>query len=340
MTPDVRRQLAEGRLDAVRRVLHQQGAAGVLLRTRKNFAWATVGGESHVVLASEASVAALLVTASEARVLTAVNEAARIRDEELIGLPIPVEALAWHDEQATERAAERIAGGRTLGDSELEEALLPLRCVLSPPEIERMSTLAAQAVRATRAATAAAAAGMTEHEVAGFAAASLGADGIRTPVLLAAADDRIDRYRHPLPSARRLEHRLMLVVVAERWGLHAAVTRFAELRDPDPELARRIAAVERIHEQMVEATRPGATLGQVFAATRAAYAAAGHDDEWTLHHQGGIIGYQGRERIAVPDDPTAIHEGMAFAWNPSITGAKAEETIVVESEGPRILTVV
>jgi Xaa-Pro aminopeptidase len=338
VTPETRRQLVEQRLQVVRRLLHERGAAGAWLQTRKNFAWATVGGESHVVLASENGVAGLLVTPSDTRVLTAVNEAARIEDEELAGLPIQVEALPWHAENATVLAAERIAGGRPLADADLEDALLPSRFVLSAPEIERMEWLAERAVAAVRAAIGEAAAGMTEHEIAGVAAARLGSEGIRTPVLLAAADDRIDRYRHPLPSSRPLEHRLMLVAVAERWGLHAAVTRFVELRDPDPELSRRIVAVERIHAVMVAATRPQATLGQVFAATRAAYAEAGHEGEWTLHHQGGIIGYQGRERIAVPDDPTPIGEGMAFAWNPSITGAKAEETIVVDADGARILT--
>ena len=86
---------------------------------------------------------------------------------------------------------------------------------------------------------------------------------------------------------------------------------------------------------MRDATRPGRTFGDVMTAARAAYAAAGYPEEWKLHHQGGSIGYQGRERIAVPDDPTPIEPGMAFAWNPSITGAKAEETFILTSTGSR-----
>ena len=338
MTPEVREQLFDARLHAVRGLLRDRGAAGALLTARRNFAWATVGGESHVVLSSEQGVAGLLITSADVRVLTAVNEASRIRDEELDGLPVEVEALPWHVPDAIDGAAERLAGGLPLGDAELEDGLMPKRSVLSTVEVERMASLAERAVQAVGIALGGAAPGRTEHEIATVAAAELASEGIRTPVLLAAADDRIDRYRHPLPSHRRLERRLMLVVVAERWGLHAAVTRFVELQEPDPELRGRIEAVGRVHAAMVEATRPGATLGEVFSATREAYAAAGAKDEWTLHHQGGIIGYQGRERIAVPGDPTVIREGMAFAWNPSITGAKAEETLVVEANGPRSLT--
>jgi len=99
------------------------------------------------------------------------------------------------------------------------------------------------------------------------------------------------------------------LIVAERWGLHVAVTRFAELRPPDADLSARMAATEQVHAAMIEATRSGRTLGDVFAAAQAAYADVGHPDEWRLHHQGGIIGYQGRERIAVPGDPNRHPRG-------------------------------
>jgi antitoxin VapB len=152
-------------------------------------------------------------------------------------------------------------------------------------------------------------------------------------VVLAAADERIERYRHPLPSEAPMRRRLMLVVVAERFGLHVAATRFKELVRPDAELRRRIDAVAEVQLALREATRPGATLGDCFAAAQAAYARVGFPDEWRLHHQGGLIGYQGRERIAVPTDPTVIEPGMAFAWNPSITGTKVEETFLLDDEG-------
>ena len=57
----------------------------------------------------------------------------------------------------------------------------------------------------------------------------------------------------------------------------------------------------------------------------AAYDRAGMGEEWSLHHQGGSIGYQAREQIATPNDSTPIVPGMAFAWNPSTVGFKREE---------------
>ncbi|MDQ3448322.1 MAG: hypothetical protein M3432_03990, partial [Chloroflexota bacterium] len=60
-------------------------------------------------------------------------------------------------------------------------------------------------------------------------------------------------------------------------------------------------------------TPPSRLTRALVAATRAAYSAAGFAEEWTLHHQGGVIGYQGRERIAT-SGTTTILDGMAVAW--------------------------
>jgi antitoxin VapB len=85
---------------------------------------------------------------------------------------------------------------------------------------------------------------------------------------------------------------------------------------------------------MVAASVPGATLGDVIAAAQRAYAEAGFPDEWRLHHQGGLLGYRPRERVATPGDPTVLAPGMAVAWNPSITGVKLEASLlIVDSTG-------
>jgi len=130
----------------------------------------------------------------------------------------------------------------------------------------------------------------------------------------------------------------MLVISAERGGLYANLTKLVELAELAPETARRVAATNDILVGMRDATRPGRPLSEVFADCRRLYAEAGYPDQWQLHHQGGSTGYGSREVIATPDTHDVVAVGQAFAWNPSITGAKAEETFVLTDSGPEVVT--
>jgi Xaa-Pro aminopeptidase len=181
-------------------------------------------------------------------------------------------------------------------------------------------------------------AGMTEHEVAGALAAACRRRGLTVTVLLAAADERIAMHRHPLPVGRTIERRAMLVASAERGGLYANLTRIVELDEPDREEERRVRACERILARMrEEASRRGRTLAEAFDDCRRFYAEEGFPEEWRLHHQGGLTGYASRELIATPSTDDVIEPGQAFAWNPSITGAKAEETFLLTEHGPELI---
>jgi antitoxin VapB len=68
------------------------------------------------------------------------------------------------------------------------------------------------------------------------------------------------------------------------------------------------------------------------------YASTGFPDEWKLHHQGGSAGYMPREFTAAPASTQPILAGQVFAWNPSITGVKSEDTILVGGQTNEILT--
>jgi len=327
----------ESRVEWLRARLAERGARAALLGLRRNFAWLTVGGLNHVVVGSDLGAVPIAVTADSVVALAPVNETARIVDEELAGLAVDVRELPWERTQEVRADAERLAGGAVLDDADLEPLLLPRRERLAPLEHERLGELARDLAEVVDAVVGEARPGVAEGELAGAAAGRLLGRGIRAPVLLCAADDRIERFRHPLPTDRRAVRRLMMVVVGERAGVHVAITRFAELDEPSSELDRRREATDAVLDAMIGATRAGTTLGGVLDAARSAYADAGFADEWRLHHQGGTIGYGSRERIATPGDATPLEAGMAVAWNPSITGTKAEATLIVTSAEPDLL---
>lgn len=290
------------------------------------------------MLSTDTSIAGILVTRDDAVVITQNIEAARLAEEELAGLGLEIVAVPWWEPGAIEAEAVRRlpARDRAVDDADLEPELVPIRSVLPALDRDRIADLGRVARVAMDATLATVGPGMTEDDVVAQLVGRL--PGVRTPVVLAAADGRIARYRHPLPGSTPIHSRVMLVLVAERWGLHVALTRFRELEPPASDLARRIEAVASVQAAMHAATRPGSTFGDVLAVARAVYADSGFPDEWRDHHQGGSIGYQGRERIALPDDATVIEPGMAFAWNPSIAGAKAEDTIVLADGVARTVT--
>lgn len=329
-TAEVNRRIA-----AIRDLIRARGATGALLRMRRNFAWLTAGGQNHVVLTTEFGFAPIHVSLDEVWVEAPINEAARIRDEELDGLPIEVRPIRWQDPHVAGLAPW--PHRYELTDLELEPGLSLLRSRLPALDRERLRWLGARTISALETVLGETRIGQTEDEAASAAVEILGRESVRVPVVLVATDERVERYRHPLPGPTHIKRRLMLVLVAERWGLHAAATRIREFEKPAAELLRRIAATRTVEAAMHEATVPGATLGDVYEAARRAYAACGFPGELDLHHQGGMIGYQGRERIATAGDTTTIEPGMAFAWNPSITGAKAEDTFILNADSTRTI---
>jgi Xaa-Pro dipeptidase len=334
VTDEARRDIVDARVETLREIVARRGAGAIVLRTRRDFAWLTLGGSNHVLMSTETGVAPIVITPDDAVVLAPVNEHARLVDEELRGLPLRALSLPWWDDEAAARETNELTANPAILEVEdVADEVERLRTRLAPLEHQRMAALADEVNAVVGDALEHVGAGDTEEDLAGALVGRLTAAGARVPVLLVAADDRIDRYRHPIPTSTAIRGRVMAVVVAERWGLHVAATQFRELVPRPAPVEARAAAISDVLARMRAQTVPGNTFGDVFAAARAAYADNGMADEWTLHHQGGSIGYAARERIATPDDQTAIGAGMAFAWNPSAVGYKAEETLYLDDDG-------
>src|SRR5258708_23375773 len=84
--------------------------------------------------------------------------------------------------------------------------------------------------------------------------------------------------------------------------------------------------------------RPHVTMAEAFAAGEKRYAGSGFYDDWKEHHQGGTTGYAGREVFAQPGTEYALAAGMAVAWNPTVPGAKSEDTFLIQEGGGEQLT--
>lgn len=333
------------KIESVRAWLAGTGHAGVVLGLRANFSWITAGGHGHVATSEEKAAGAVLVSRDRAAVVTTNIEAARLADEELPPGCFDLLEHPWHSPEQQERIVDGIVGSGTVAAdlpggsrASLDAGFGELRRVLLPPEVDRYRELAQDAASVVESVCRAVNLRESELDVAGRVAALCFERNIVPAVNLVAADERIAAYRHPLPTANRVDSTLLVVLSAQRGGLNASVTRTVCFRDPAPELLSRHAACARVDARMISASRPGANLGEVVSGAVAQYAAEGFPNEWQLHHQGGLTGYSGREIFATPETDYTLRANQALAWNPSITGAKSEDTILVTDGGPQILT--
>jgi Xaa-Pro aminopeptidase len=314
----------------------------LLLRSSTNFAWYTGGADNRVDHASPLGVADVVITRDEEYIFTNSIEAPRMREEQTPGFEV-IEHPWYGDEEV---AIREVVGDASLGTDfplggalDVSSEVASLRYVLDADALERYRRIGADTASAVAEAAGSLEPGTNEREAAATLAAACRRRGLFSSVLLAAADDRIARYRHPIPQGAPIQRRAMLVVSAERGGLYANVTRMVHFEEPDAEVERRQKACESILNRMrEEATGPGRTLADAFEDCQRFYADAGFPDEWKLHHQGGMTGYASREIIATPQTQQDIRVGQAFAWNPSIRGAKAEETFVLTESGPYVIT--
>lgn len=325
---------------------------GVLLWKRGNFAWITCGRDNRIVDSSETGVAGILATRRRRVCVADSIEAPRMRGEELAGSNIEVIEFPWHDDDAARNRMRALLGdlglqpekvAADIARPQLEFAQLPedfnhLRWQLTAQEIDRYREGGRRASGAVEEAAGAIYPGITEEEIGGILDRCVRCRGLVPMVNLVATDERIFRYRHPIATSKKLERYAMLVICASYGGLISNLTRFVHFGEPPEDLKRRQRAVAHIDVAVNLATRPGRTLGEIFTDLQQAYAAAGFAGEWKLHHQGGSTGYAPREVIAKPGDDTRVLEHQAFAWNPSITGTKSEDTILVTAEGLEVLT--
>ena len=314
--------------------LEEKNLEGVLIRRHENIAWLTGGAvEVRVLTPGETGVASVLVTAKGNRYyFTTENEAPRLHDEEFGHLDFEPVLFPWYADN-TKEAAQRLAGVELGSDTPIPGLipvnLFPLRASLSEPEIARYRWLGAETAAATVESLHQVEPGLCEYDLEAMTAANLLRRGILPSVYLFAVDDRIFKYKHAAARGKRLKHYAMLNLCSRKWGLAISITRFVHFGDLPADLAARFNSVAQVNAALLDATRVGATSAQLFRIAQDAYAAQGFAGEEKLHHQGGPTGYGEREWIAMPDGAETVVDNQAFAWNPSIRGAKAEDTVIL-----------
>jgi Xaa-Pro dipeptidase len=330
----------------VREYLTRSGLKGVLLKSQHNFCWFTGGGLNVVTIADSLGVSSILITPKERFLICDRIEMPRMmEDEGLKDLDFTSVQYEWFEGNEAEQVAKLLPpsdvgcdlpgfGYRFVGP-EIQQ----LRYALLPPEIERYLWLGEKASVALEGVLKDfVRPGMNESEVVGELSRILWKDRIDSMCYQSAADERAYKFRHPIPTERKIQKYLMLNVNARKWGLVTTVTRFVHFGRLEEKLRKQFQDTVYIECGMIAETKPGVTLKDLFAKTCQLYEQLGYRDEWKLHHQGGAQGYRNRDYLMRPDSKDTVIENQCFCWNPSIAGTKSEDAFIVKADGPLMIT--
>jgi Xaa-Pro dipeptidase len=342
----------EIKTERLQAMLAAENLGGVLINAQHNFAWLS-GGKSNAINSSIENGACFLLVRSDGKRFVLANniEMPRILGEEISGTDFEPVEFPWEDEKSSgdfvlKKAAALIENNSGLASDlyftsdvrPVENLIARCRFELTEAEIERYKKLGKDAGEAIGKLFENVKPGETEREIARRAKDALEARGINSVVTLVGADERIEKFRHPAPTANRWKKVLLVAVCARREGLIASLSRIACAGEIPGELRRRTEATAFVFAKLAAATTTGTSGAELYRIAAEAYAEKDFAGEINRHHQGGATGYKTREWVAHPKSAEIVRQNQAFAWNPTVPGAKTEETFITSADGFEIIT--
>lgn len=327
--------------ERIKNLMVENGIDGFLINKVSNFAWFTGGKINYVGLHTEIGVCKLLITKEKIYYLTNNIEYPRISEEEMKDFGFEPIIEKWYEEKFEERI-KKIVSGKIGSDIPFPNSLFlnieKLHFPLLPEEIERYKKLGQDTSKIMTQICKGIKAGDKEIEIAGRLSEVLLSENIIPVVILVASDERIEKYRHPVPKDKKVKKYVMVVLCGRRYGLIVSLTRIVHFGKLSDQLKKKHLAVCKIDAAFINSTRKNKKVGEVFIEGLKMYKETGYSDEWEKHHQGGPTGYLTRYFRATEERYEIITENQAYAWNPSITGTKSEDTIIITETQPLIIT--
>ncbi|MBU2444972.1 MAG: M24 family metallopeptidase [Bacteroidetes bacterium] len=352
LTQDEIKEEINIKFEWLKKFLDENKLSGMLFTQVRNVNWITAGlANNQIVLNKDIGAASVLIKKDGKKYLICNGaEAGRMMDESLKDLGYELKMFNWYESNPVKdvrgEIIKQLAGTGIIGSDidypstiNVSAKFKSLRYSLTESEIKRYRWLGEQTTEAVAEICKRIKPGMNEFEIEAMTAAELRSRGILPTVLLIGVDDRIYKYRHALPGGAVLQKYAMVNVVAEKWGMPIAVTRFVYFGDKLPdELKNKLEKTAIVNAHFQLASVPGKSMEEIWEGCKKWYANVGFENEWMKHHQGGAIGYDDREYVIWPGNNEVVQENQAFAWNPTITGAKVEETIIVRKDGFEVVT--
>ena len=318
----------------VRNFMNLRHYDGVLFTTTGNFSWITCGKSAFVNKSSPFSVAKIYITSDREYVICPSSEMFRIPEEELAGSSFELVSYRWHDSEE-KKLQELFRGGRVASDSGVYgtdncgKELQMLCYSLTEAEVDRYREIGPETSHMVEDCCRMIRRGETEFSIAAKVSAKFMEKGYRLPVCLVAADKRLLRYRHPIPTFNTVDKYAMIAVCAQKYGLVVSLSRIVCFGKLDDEIRRKYDALLQIDAAYILNTVEGARTGDIVRNAYEVYVKTGYENDFHLHHQGGALGYLTRDYCATTECDEKVLPNQAFSWNPTIAGTKLEDTYLI-----------
>jgi len=333
------------KLHRVRAWLDGSGYNAALFTGQPGLAWVTAGLEDRVSRNEEPGVVWALVDASGIHLITTNVEGKRLSEEEgLAGLGLDLQATPWDRPGGLDAVARELSGDARLANdghgpgTPEPDGLAGLRLPLTPQESARLAAMGPDCAEALEGALRDWQPAERECDLAARIAAALEKRRLLASLILVGGAERRRAFRHPVPTDAVTGRDALAIIVGLRGGLNVSCSRTVCAGVPQADLEARHRAACAVEAAMITATRPGRSWESVVEVGKVAYEDAGFPGEWRAHFQGGPVGYLSREFDVVPGTASAatlITIGAGFAWNPTVQGAKSEDTFIVAGGGAR-----
>jgi antitoxin VapB len=319
--------------------MKHKGLESIVLRRNPNLAWA-IAGRAHVPTTIDAACFDLIITQEGATAITNVVEAPRLIAEELPS-EITVKAIKWSEGRDPQLPIGAKIGSDQPGADRIDlgTEIEIIRASLIESDVARYKEICTDAAIALGNAMKQVVSSDREIDVAGLITHALWQADLEIAFLGVAGQDRVNKFRHPLPTSAVVGNRVSASICAKRKGLIASVTRIVSFEAILDVMAKDYEAIFKVEAAMLDATVVGKPFSDPINAAIAAYPANGFDsDEWTKHHQGGPTGFLPRDWPANTGSVRLIANNQPIAWNPTGKGFKAEDTIIATNSGVKILS--
>lgn len=341
-----RKEEIQIKLVRIYQMLNSNGMDALLLSKHPNFSWITAGGKSFVANCFDNGAVSILITKMGCYAICNVIEEPRLLEEEnLPELGFGLFVYGWEDNKLFEFIKslgldmQKVISDSPCGNANVRPELInPLRYCLTENEIARYRYLGDTMSMAFEEYMSTVKPGMTEYEIAGGISNALWKYNIEQVMHLVSTDERNNKFRHALPTSKKLEHSLIASINGRYKGLVTTTSRMIYFGKPSDEFVKRYIECCEMECMTIAKAKIGADEIEMYHTLKQAYIDRGYPTMFAKHGQGGCQGYWPRDYMITPKSHHIIQKNQAYCYNPVIDGVKTEDSFITTEEGPLFIT--